>query len=109
MINVVFLLVIFFMMSARIAPAPPFDVELPRSDSDSAVREESTFYLSADGNVAFGGVTGDDAWAALARADTARSLTIRADAQLATPKLAAVLTQLAKLEITSVTLAVRAQ
>ena len=108
MINVVFLLVIFFMMSARIAPAPPFDVELPRSDSDSAVREESTFYLSADGNVAFGGVTGDDAWAALARADTARPLT-RADAQLATPKLAAVLAQLAKLEITSVTLAVRAQ
>ncbi|MGR3522560.1 MAG: biopolymer transporter ExbD, partial [Paracoccus sp. (in: a-proteobacteria)] len=34
MINVVFLLLIFFLLTAQIAPAPPFDVTPPDSRSD---------------------------------------------------------------------------
>ena len=35
MINVVFLLLMFFMLSAQVAPPDPFDVEVPVSEASS--------------------------------------------------------------------------
>lgn len=107
MINVVFLLLIFFMMSARIAPAPPFELSLPVSESEATLLDKDvTLYISAEGNVGFRGAVQADAWAALLTVDKEQGLSIRADADLPTPELARVLAQLADIGIQSVDLAV---
>ncbi|CUH67337.1 protein TolR [Thalassovita gelatinovora] len=108
MINVVFLLLIFFMMSARIAPAPPFDLTLPTAVQNAALEEDRALYLSADGAVGFQGLLGAKAWAALGVLDKTQELTVRADADLPAPMLAAVLAKLAAMGISSASLALRA-
>lgn len=111
MINVVFLLLIFFMMTARIAPPPPFEMTLPIADATQPLSEERTLYLSADGDAALSGLLGDQAWQALAaqgmQGGGDAPLTIRADADLPASQLAAILSRLAGLGITSVDLAIR--
>ncbi|MDK3074698.1 biopolymer transporter ExbD [Sedimentitalea sp. JM2-8] len=107
MINVVFLLLIFFMMTARIAPAPPFDLTLPEADSDEAVADLETLYVSAAGMIALGGQTGEDAWAAIEAAESVEQVTIRADAELPARDLASILSRLAKAGVTRFSLVVR--
>ena len=52
MINIVFLLLIFFMIAGQISNADPFALELPRADIEqSAKKMPITIYLSADGEV----------------------------------------------------------
>ncbi|MGC8201927.1 ExbD/TolR family protein [Aliiroseovarius sp. PTFE2010] len=106
MINVVFLLLIFFMISARIAPAPPFDLSLPVSQSETVLEEDMTLYISSENVVGFRGAVGADAWAALQTLNTQQRLTIRADADLPTPELAKVLARLAGIGLKTVDLAV---
>ncbi len=81
MINVVFLLLIFFLMTATIAPHAPFEVVPPASDADEAEVREVTVFLSAEGAVAASGVEGTDpdAWAASGAFEGATVL-LRADA-----------------------------
>ncbi len=93
MINVVFLLLIFFLMSAQIAPPDPIDVTVPDSTSETAPVDPNALYVGADGTLAYGGATGDGALAALA--DHAGVLPVRADADLPAAKLAALLPKLA--------------
>jgi len=62
MINVVFLLLIFFLMTAQIAPPDPIEVQPPSVSQPGGVAEgEFTLYLGADGALAFRDVTGDEA------------------------------------------------
>jgi biopolymer transport protein ExbD len=107
MINVVFLLLIFFMMSATITAAPPFDLTLPQTDGQGEVTGELTLYLSADGSAEFDGLLGDAAWGALAAEETGAPLTIRADAGLATTVLAQTLARLAQIGQADVELVIR--
>ena len=107
MINVVFLLLIFFMMSATIMPAPPFDLTLPQTQSQGDVTGDLTLYLSADGSAAFDGLLGDAAWEGLAARATDAPLTIRADAGLATSALAQTLARLAEIGQAEVELVIR--
>ncbi|NNU82148.1 biopolymer transporter ExbD [Halovulum dunhuangense] len=66
MINVVFLLLIFFLMTAQIAPPEPFAVEPPQAEAGDPAGGDFTIYLAPDGTFAFRDVTGDeDALAAL--------------------------------------------
>lgn len=107
MINVVFLLLIFFMMSARIAPPPPFDISLPVSESEATLEEDLTLYISAEGTVGFRGAMAAEAWSALLQSvNMEQRLSIHADANLPTPRLARILAQLADIGIKSVELAV---
>ncbi|WP_210199529.1 biopolymer transporter ExbD [Phaeovulum vinaykumarii] len=57
MINVVFLLLIFFLLAAQIRPAPPFTTELPELSDPARLAEEArgrfTLYLGADGRLGF--------------------------------------------------------
>lgn len=94
MINVVFLLLIFFLMTAQIVPPAPFDLDLPRAggDEDSG---QGAIYISADGEIAFETARGD---AALRQAaDTDGPLRLHADAALPAATLARVLAQLTRL------------
>ncbi|WP_108482045.1 ExbD/TolR family protein [Oceaniglobus ichthyenteri] len=107
MINVVFLLLIFFLMSARIAPPPPFDLTLPVSSNDATIEEAATLYISANGIAGFQGRQGDGAWIALSAIDRETHLTLRADAALPAPRMAAILARLAGMGFDSFDLAVR--
>ncbi|WP_331000261.1 biopolymer transporter ExbD [Pseudosulfitobacter pseudonitzschiae] len=93
MINVVFLLLIFFLMSAQIAPPDPIDVTVPDSTSEAAPLDPDALYVGADGMLAYGGATGDAALAALSGHQGV--LPLRADAALPATKLAALLPKLA--------------
>ncbi|WP_230374313.1 ExbD/TolR family protein [Pontivivens ytuae] len=99
MINVVFLLLIFFLMTAQIAPPPPLEVELPSSDSDEAAEGPATLYLAADGTLAFREARGDAVFATLA-AEPPETLLIRADAAVPAARIAELLPRLAAVGIT---------
>jgi biopolymer transport protein ExbD len=96
MINVVFLLLIFFLMSAQIAPPAPFDVSLPQSDAGARAGPADTLYMDAEGRLAFNAARGAAVLEALAaRAAPGEPLQIRADARLEARALARFLPELA--------------
>ena len=112
MINVVFLLLIFFLISARMTPPEPFPVTPPQSQVQSQAQAvgggDFTLYLAADGRIGYAGALGDAALATLA-ADRDRycagqdctaappRLSLRADAAVAAQAVAALLPRLGHL------------
>ncbi|WP_371037298.1 ExbD/TolR family protein [Rhodosalinus sp. FB01] len=108
MINVVFLLLIFFLMTAEIAPPAPFDVTPPQAGAETGAEAGAVLHVSAAGRVAFGGAEGAAAWEALAARDAgAGPLTVRADATLPAAEFAALLRRLAETGAAEIELAVR--
>ncbi|MEC9434089.1 MAG: biopolymer transporter ExbD [Pseudomonadota bacterium] len=115
MINVVFLLLCFFMMTATLTTPSPFEVSPPASASaDRAAREaaRAPLHVGAQGQLAWNGVGGDAALDALARARRAVGpglprLEIRADAGLDGARLAALLARLRALGVDEARLALR--
>lgn len=113
MINVVFLLLVFFLISAQIAPRDPFDLTPPESalpgDPPGATL---VLFLSAAGELAHAGLTGPEAMAALVDAVAVAAegnrpgpdLVLRADAQVAAAEVAALLRRLAVLGVGQVDL-----
>ncbi|MEM9139809.1 MAG: biopolymer transporter ExbD [Pseudomonadota bacterium] len=83
MINVVFLLLVFFLMTATIAPPDPFDIGLPASSMPETAETDQSFYVRADGVYSFAGAEGDLALAALVETGLGQAgeaaLIIRAD------------------------------
>ena len=104
MINVVFLLLIFFLMSAQIAPPDPFDVELPESKNSTDQRAQNTLFVSLDGTVVFEGARDDAAFAKLSAHDASTPLFLKADSELAAPRLATLLSRLAQAGVKDVRL-----
>ncbi len=92
MINVVFLLLIFFLMTAQIGAPAPFEIVLPRAKGGDPERAV-TLYLSAGGELAFHDLRGE---AALRDAATHTPLTVQADARLPAQRLAKVLARLSR-------------
>ena len=101
MINVVFLLLIFFLMTAQIVPPAPFDLTLPdaRGDEDTG---QTALYISAGGEIAFETARGDAALALAAALPRDTPLRLYADATLPAATLAQVLARLASLGATRV-------
>lgn len=106
MINVVFLLLIFFLMTAEIAPPDPFDVEIPTTATTDAASAGDTLYLSASGEIAFGTLRGAPAIAAAAKTGEA-ILNLRADARAEASTLARLLADLARAGATNIALITR--
>ncbi|QDL91201.1 biopolymer transporter ExbD [Paroceanicella profunda] len=77
MINVVFLLLIFFLMTATLTPPEPLQVEPARSDTAEPGEAKPVIFLNRDGEIAFRDVRGD---AAIAAAAAEGAGLIRADA-----------------------------
>jgi biopolymer transport protein ExbD len=62
LVNVVFLLLIFFMLAGRLAASDPFRIEPPRSTSEGLVEPQETLVLlGADGRLALDGEMLDEA------------------------------------------------
>ncbi|MEM9349405.1 MAG: biopolymer transporter ExbD [Pseudomonadota bacterium] len=101
MINVVFLLLIFFLMTAQIAPPEPFEVEPPQASTEDPADAELILYIGPDGALGFREAAGEDAVLVELRtlADTSPEpplLSIRADADVPGAALAAILPKLAE-------------
>ncbi len=104
MINVVFLLLIFFLMTAQIAPSDPFEITPPEAMGEEAEAQPDTLYLAADGQMAFEEARGEDVFTALSARAADMPLTIRADAALPASAVAALLPRLTRLGITDIQL-----
>ncbi len=106
MINVVFLLLVFFLMTAEMGVAPPFGLALPVSEASRSAEGRTALFVAADGRLSYGGESGEAALAALARG-AAAPLEIRADAALPARELARLLGRLAGVGVTSARLVSR--
>ena len=107
MINVVFLLLIFFLMTAQIAPPDPLQVAPPQADAETgAPQARDAVYLDAEGRLAYGGARGIAAVIAAlqARDDPAAPVTVRADAGASANDLARLMARLAALDAGAVDL-----
>ena len=67
MINVVFLLLIFFLMTSQVAPPEPFDIETPTAMEDQAPMADPVLYLDLSGRLHFDGAEGEAALDRLSR------------------------------------------
>ena len=105
MINVVFLLLIFFMMTTRIAPQAPFAVTPPRTALDTGAGAAPILFLSETGEVFFDGFSDGAALAAIAAQPLQdQPLTLRADANVAATEVAALLAKLSRLGVSRINL-----
>lgn len=77
--NVVFLLLIFFMLAGRLVTPEPFDIALPESHSESSARADGLeIQLAADGRLALDGET-------IALDDLVEAVRARLEARPGTP------------------------
>jgi biopolymer transport protein ExbD len=81
LINIVFLLLVFFLLTATIAPPEPLPVTPPEAAGAEAALEAVVLHVGADGSLALGAARDDAALARIA-ADPPPALTVRADAAL---------------------------
>jgi biopolymer transport protein ExbD len=107
MINVVFLLLIFFLMTATLTPPEPVTVTRPDSRAADAPAEGTALHLDAGGAVAFGEATGAEAEAAaIAQARLSGApLPLRADRAAEARAVAALVLRLARAGVARVALA----
>ena len=95
MINVVFLLLIFFLLTAQIAPSTPFEVTPPESRSDQPANERGVLYVSATGELAYDDARGDAVWPLIeARVEEDGPVEIRADGAAPGTEIARILKRL---------------
>ena len=78
MINVVFLLLVFLLMTAVLTPPDPFEVVLPGAEAPSGEISEDVLVVGASGELALGAARDEAVFSAL----PAGTLKIRADASL---------------------------
>ncbi|MEM7548021.1 MAG: biopolymer transporter ExbD [Pseudomonadota bacterium] len=104
MINVVFLLLIFFLMTAQIAPPPPFETEPPVARDGGDPTGTATLHLSPEGAFGFAEIRGEAALAAALTAAGGDPLRLTADGGMEAAKLAAALAQLSAAGIDAVEL-----
>ena len=109
MINVVFLLLIFFLMTAQIAPPEPFEVSPPTADNATEPEGELILYVGKDAAVQFQDTAGDAAYKAIgATTGTGKALQLRIDASLDGDRLAQVMQELAAVGFSRVEVVVQA-
>lgn len=103
MINVVFLLLIFFLMTSEIKPPEPFEITLPSADGLDVPQAEVTLHISKEASVRFEDFEGDTAWARLGgRLEPKATVKLQIDAELPATDLARVLRRLATFNAASV-------
>ncbi|SCZ64705.1 outer membrane transport energization protein ExbD [Epibacterium ulvae] len=108
MINVVFLLLIFFLMTSNLAQPEPFEVTPPHADLGGEAKAEPVLFIDATGHMHFDGAEGEVIFALLALpAHESRTIQLRADSKLEAKQLAGILKQLAAVGLSRVELVVQ--
>ena len=94
LINVVFLLLIFFLLAGRLAATDPFPVEAPHSLSGERIGgHDMVVHVGADGRLAFDGATLDEAGlrSAVAQRATSGAVRLKADGRVEARRVIAVM------------------
>ena len=94
LINVVFLLLIFFLLAGRLAATDPFRVEAPRSLGGKPIGgHDMVVHVGADGRLAFDGSVLDEAElrTAIAQRVTSKAVRLKADGQVEVRRVIAVM------------------
>ena len=107
MINVVFLLLIFFLMTSQIAPPEPFEVSPPSADSETDPSADAVFFVDKSGRMSFQRAEGEAAIMKAASFDEdAKIIQVRADSELEAKKLATILRDLSQAGLSRIELVV---
>ena len=107
--NVDFLLLIFFLMSAQIAPPEPFEVSPPTAEKAAEPDGEFVLYVGKEAALQFQETAGDAAYAAIsAAAGNGKTLQLRIDASLDGDRLAQVMKRLSAVGFSRVEVVVQA-
>ena len=102
MINVVFLLLIFFLMSATLAPPDPFGITPPVSEGAERDPLPLTLHISSEGALSYSGAQGAAIWSLLE--DHEGPLHLRVDAAFPAADLAAVIPRIGDAGISEIRL-----
>ncbi len=102
LINIVFLLLIFFMIAGALSTRPPFELQPPRADAAPSTSAPATagIAIAADGRIAFRGeeialeALADRARAWSESSEDDKALTLRSDGGADSERLLAVMTAL---------------
>lgn len=106
MINVVFLLLIFFLMTSTLSQPSPFEVTPPQALSEIEAQGTAILFISETGRLFYDGIDGAPAISALASTHTIEPVQVRVDADLAASKLAEILSDLSAAGLTRIELVV---
>ena len=98
MINIVFLLLIFFLITSSLVPRPIEIIERPFGLSDSNVQDPSYLFITSNSEIMYRGQTGELAWDLIKESDL-NTLTIEADRNLAANKFISFLNRLSDISI----------
>ncbi|MGY6411486.1 MAG: biopolymer transporter ExbD [Alkalilacustris sp.] len=109
MINIVFLLLVFFLLTATIAPPDPVELDLPAAEGRDPpdLSEGAALHVTSDGTVALGALRGAAVFDALAGWPEGDVLVVRADAGLDGTVFAGLLSRLRLIGVGEVSVAVR--
>ena len=100
MINVAFLLLVFFLMTAVIVPPEPLEVSPPEASSEADDVAQDVLVITAEGEFAMGQLRGEAVFEGLGDG----ALHVRADAGLDGTDLARILARLSEKGVTEVEL-----
>ena len=98
MINIVFLLLIFFLITSSLVPRPSEIIERPFGLSDSNVQDPNYLFITSNSEIMYLGQSGEIAWN-LIKENKLRTLTIEADRNLAANKFISLLNKLNDMNI----------
>ena len=98
MINIVFLLLIFFLITSSLVPRPSEIIERPFGSSDSNVQDPSYFFITSNSEIMYRGQSGEIAWN-LIKESNVNILTIEADRNLPATKFISFLNRLSDISI----------
>ena len=93
MINIVFLLLIFFLITSSLVPRPVEIIERPFGLSDSNVEDPNYLFITGSSEIMYLGQTGEIAWDLIKKSEPT-TLTIEADRNLAAKKFISLLNKL---------------
>ena len=98
MINIVFLLLIFFLITSSLVHRPVEIIERPFGLSDSNVEDPNYLFITSNSEIMYLGQTGEIAWDLIKKSEPT-TLTIEADRNLAANKLISLLNKLNDMNI----------
>lgn len=98
MINIVFLLLIFFLITSSLVPGPSEIIERPFGLSDSNVRDPNYLFITSSSEIMYLGQSGETAWN-LIKESNLNTVTIEADRNLAANKFISLMNKLRDLNI----------
>ena len=80
MVNVIFILLIFFLMTSSFIIPDPFEIEKPYADSSNKITREERLYISKTGKIVIANLDNEDAWLYLEK-KTPKKLLLVTDGQ----------------------------